>query len=113
MTSQWASLTLMQTKILTPKGIVNSTNGNNTINTSCVFIMYMLGTILSSLQGLTHFTLKTTLGNGFHYYPHFPDTETEAQRGGKHAQVPRAANDGAGIQIQPVWHQESTGLSTT
>lgn len=75
-TSPKGFLTLMQTKNLTPKGIVNSANGNNTIN---AFIMYMLGTILSTLQGLTHFTLKTTLGNGYHYYPHFPDTETEAQ----------------------------------
>lgn len=76
---QRASLTLMQTKNLTPKRIVNSANGNNTINASYAFTMYMLGTILSTLQGLTHFTLKTILGNGYHYYPHFPDTETEAQ----------------------------------
>lgn len=31
----------------------------------------MPGTILSTWHGLTHLIFTTTLGNNYHYYPHF------------------------------------------
>lgn len=81
----------MQTKIITPKGIINNTNVNNSSEyILCIYYVYA-GHYSKHFTRTDSFTLKTTLGNGYHCYSHFPDMETEAQRGENMPRFPELA----------------------